>query len=84
MRNDMACKRCEISTFVKDNGVVLLFVTETLPSAHGDDAKSVEIAPSGFDVQELLEYPLRSVREAVFRLPILVLLFIMLYVMLAY
>ena len=59
-------------------------MTETLPSAHGDDAKSVEISPSGFDVLELLEYPLRSVREAGFRLPILMLLYIMLYVMLAY
>ena len=27
--NDMACKRCEISSFIKDNGVDLLFVTET-------------------------------------------------------
>ena len=26
--NDMACKRCEISTFMKDNGVDLFFVTE--------------------------------------------------------
>ena len=25
--NDMACKRCEISTFIKDNGVDLSFVT---------------------------------------------------------
>ena len=23
--NDMACKRCEISTFIKDNGVDLFF-----------------------------------------------------------
>ena len=34
--NDMACKRCEISTFIKDNGVDLFFV---------------ELAPSGFDVK---------------------------------
>ena len=27
--NDMACKRCEISTFIKDNVVDLFFVTET-------------------------------------------------------
>ena len=27
--NDMACKRCEISTLIKDNGVDLFFVTET-------------------------------------------------------
>ena len=25
--NDMACKRCKISTFIKDNGVELFFVT---------------------------------------------------------
>ena len=49
--NDMACKRCEISTFIKDNGVDLFFVTETWPSAQGDEAKTVELAPSGFDVK---------------------------------
>ena len=49
--NDMACKRCEISTFIKDNGVDLLFVTETWLSAQGDEAKTVELAPSGFDVK---------------------------------
>ena len=27
--NDVACKRCEISTFIKDNGVDLILVTET-------------------------------------------------------
>ena len=47
----MACKRCEISTFIKDNGVDLIFVTETWISAHGDEAKTVELAPSGFDVK---------------------------------
>ena len=31
--NDMACRRCEISTFIKDNGVDLFFVTETWLSA---------------------------------------------------
>ena len=45
----MACKRCEISTFIKDNGVDLFFVTETWLSAQGDKAKTVELAPSGFD-----------------------------------
>ena len=43
MRNDMACERCEISTFVKDNGVDLFFVTETWHSAQGDEAKTVEL-----------------------------------------
>ena len=47
----MACKRCEISTFIKDNGVDLFFVTETWLSALGNEAKTVELAPSGFDVK---------------------------------
>ena len=47
----MACKRCEISTFIKDNGVDLFFVTEKWLSAQGDEAKTVELAPSGFDVK---------------------------------
>ena len=46
----MACKRCEISTFIKDNGVDLFFVTETWLGPQGDEAKTVELAPSGFDV----------------------------------
>ena len=47
----MACMRGEISTFVKDNGVGLFIVTETWLSAQGDEAKTVELAPSGFDVK---------------------------------
>ena len=46
--NDMACKCCEISTFIKYNGVDLFFVTETWLSAQGDEAKTVELAPSRF------------------------------------
>ena len=38
--NYMACMRCEISTFIKDNGVDLFFVTETWLSAQGDEAKN--------------------------------------------
>ena len=49
--NDMADKRCEISTFIKDNGVDLFLVTETWLSAQGDEAKTVELAPSRFDVK---------------------------------
>ena len=49
--NDMACQRFEISTFIKDNGVDLFLVTETWLSAQGDEAKSVELAPSGFDMK---------------------------------
>ena len=47
--NDMACERCEISTFIKVNGVDLFVVTETWLSAQGDEAKTVELAPRGFD-----------------------------------
>ena len=36
---------------VNDNGVDLLFVTETWLSAQGDEAKTVELAPCGFDVK---------------------------------
>ena len=42
----MSCNRCEISTFVKDNGVDLFFVNKTWLSAQGDEAKTVELAPS--------------------------------------
>ena len=48
--NDIACKRCEISTFIKDNGVDLFFVTETWFSTQGDVTKTIELATSGFDV----------------------------------
>ena len=50
----MACKRYEISTFIKDNGVDLFFMTETWLSAHGDEAKTVELAPRGFNVKSFL------------------------------
>ena len=49
--NDIACKRCEISTLIKDNGVDLFIVTETWPSAQDDETETVELAPSGFDVK---------------------------------
>ena len=49
--NDIDCKRCEISAYVKDNGVDLFLETETWLTAQGDDAKTVELAPSGFDVK---------------------------------
>ena len=44
--NDMASKRRQISTFIKNNGVDIFFVTETWISAHGDGAKTIELAPS--------------------------------------
>ena len=40
--NDMACKRCQISTLTKDNGVDLFLVPEKWLSAQGDEAKTVE------------------------------------------
>ena len=49
--NDIACKRCEISMFIKDNDIEIFFVTKTWLSAQGDEAKTVELAPSGFDVK---------------------------------
>ena len=42
---------CKISTFIKDNGADLFFVTETWLSAQGDEVKTVELAPSGFYVK---------------------------------
>ena len=47
----MASKCCEISTSIEDDGVDLLLVTETWLSAQSDEAKAVELAPSGFDVK---------------------------------
>ena len=49
--NEMACMRCEISTFIKDNVVDLFFVMEIWLSAQGDEAKTVKFAPSGFAVK---------------------------------
>ena len=48
--NDMDCKRCEISTSIKDNGADFFFVTETLHRAQVDEVKTVELAPNGFDM----------------------------------
>ena len=42
--NYLVCKLCEISTFIKDNGVDLFFVA-------GDETKTVDLAPSRFDVK---------------------------------
>ena len=47
----MVYERCEISTFIKNYGVDLFFVTETWLCAQGDKAKTVEFAPSRFDVK---------------------------------
>ena len=47
----MAYMRCETSKFIKDNGVDLFLVTETWLSAQGDEAKTVELAPSRSNVK---------------------------------
>ena len=39
----MSCKRCEILTFIKNNGVDLFFCDINM--AQGDEAKTVELAP---------------------------------------
>ena len=47
----MACTRCEIYPFIKDSCVDLNFLAETWLSAQGDKVKTVELAPSGFDMK---------------------------------
>ena len=42
----MAYKHLEISTYIKENGIGLFFVNGTWLSAHGDEAMTVELAPS--------------------------------------
>ena len=47
----MACKRCEKSTYEKDSGFDHFFVTETWLSNQSDEARTVELSTSGFDVR---------------------------------
>ena len=47
----MACKRCRISSCINDNGVDLFHVTETGLSVQGNEAKTVDLSPSGFHVK---------------------------------
>ena len=49
--NEMACNNSEISTFIKYNGDGNVFVTETWLSDQGDEAITVELPPSGFDMK---------------------------------
>ena len=49
----MACRRCEISTFMIDNGVYCFFMTATWLSAQDDEAKRDELSPSGFDMEKI-------------------------------
>ena len=49
--NDMTRRHCEISTFIKDNGVDLFPVNETWLSPQGEEAKIVELAQSRFDAK---------------------------------
>ena len=72
------------------------FVSETWLSAQGDEAKTVELAPSGFDVKSFprqsrcrgggIDTVCKSTlgSSITFTLPILMLLYIMLYIVVAY
>ena len=50
-------KRAEISTFVSDNGIDLLFITETWLNPRGDEANIADLAPSGYSARS---FPRRS------------------------
>ena len=50
-------KRAEISTFVTDTRIDLLFITETWLNPRGDEAKIAELAPSGYSARS---FPRRS------------------------
>ena len=54
MGNDMSCERCEILTYIKDKDIDLFFLTKTWLSAHGNEGKTYELAPSGF---RLMSFP---------------------------
>ena len=44
-------KRCEISNYINDNAIDLMFLTETWLRSHGDEAKIADLAPSGYAVK---------------------------------
>ena len=44
-------KRCEISNYINDNAIDLMFLTETRLRSHGDEAKIANLAPSGYAVK---------------------------------
>ena len=44
-------KRCEISNYINDNAIDLMFLTETWLRSHGDEAKIVDLASSGYAVK---------------------------------
>ena len=50
-------KRADISTFVTDTRIDLLFITETWLNPRGDEAKIAELAPSGYSARS---FPRRS------------------------
>ena len=52
--NDMAGKHCEISTYIRDNGIDLFFVSEVCLNAHGDEVRTVSLPPGGFDIKYFL------------------------------
>ena len=44
-------KRCEISSYINDNAIDLMFLTETWLRSHGDKAKIADLVPSGYAVK---------------------------------
>ena len=44
-------KRCEISNYINDNAIDLMFLTETWLRSHGDEAKIADLAPDGYAVK---------------------------------
>ena len=47
----MACMRCETSSYAKHSSIDRFFIYETWLSAQSNEGKTVELAPSGFDVK---------------------------------
>ena len=44
--------------FIKDNnGINLVFVSETWLSFHGDEVRTAELTPSGFDIKSFPHIP---------------------------
>ena len=44
-------KRCEISNYINDDAIDLMFLTKTWLCSHGDEAKIADLAPCGYAVK---------------------------------
>ena len=44
-------KRCKISNYINDNAIDLIFLTKTWLRSNGDEAKTADLAPSGYAVK---------------------------------